>query len=142
MLLQEIKEEMKAAMKARESEKLQTIRGILAAIQSKQIDTPDEMTDEDIVKVIATMSKQLKDAQKDFKTAGREDLVENANNELAIIEKFLPEQLSDEKIQEIAKSVIKKVGTENFGMLMGAIMKEISGKAEGTRVREIVQKLV
>jgi uncharacterized protein len=142
MLLDDLKTEMKEAMKAKESEKLQTIRGVLAAVQAKQIDTPEQMTDEDIVKVIATMSKQLKDAKKDFETGGREDLVESTNNELKILEKFLPKQLDDEKITEIAKSVIEKVGTENFGMLMGSVMKEVAGQADGNRVREIVQKLV
>lgn len=142
MLLDDLKTEMKEAMKAKDAEKLQTVRGILAAIQAKQIDTDHDMTDQDIVKVIATMSKQLKDAKKDFETAGREDLVENTNKELIILEKFLPKQLEDDKIEAIINDVIAKVGKDNFGLLMGAVMKEIAGQADGNRVREILQKLV
>jgi len=141
-LLQQLQEDLKTAMKQRDAETLQTIRGIISAVKNKQIDSSEELDDDGVQKVIATLSKQLKDALKDFETAGREDLIEKTTKEIALLESFLPKQLSDSQIEEIAKKVIDKVGTENFGLLMGAVVKEVAGQAEGNRVREILQKLI
>ncbi len=140
-LIVKLQEEQKVAMKARDRDRLTVLRGLLAAVKNKQIDSDKELTEEEIQKVIASQGKQLKDALKDFETAEREDLIEKTKAEIAIIETFLPKQLEDQEIEVIAQDVILKVGKENFGLLMGAVMKEIAGRADGQRVRVVVQKL-
>mgnify|MGYP001564851409 FL=1 len=140
-LIVKLQEEQKVAMKARDRDRLTVLRGLLAAVKNKQIDSDKELTEEEIQKVIASQGKQLKDALKDFETAEREDLIEKTKAEIEIIETFLPKQLEDQEIEVIAQDVISKVGKENFGLLMGAVMKEIAGRADGQRVRVVVQKL-
>ncbi len=140
-LIEKLQEEQKNAMKARDRDRLTVLRGLLAAVKNKQIDSDKELTEEEIQKVIASQGKQLKDALKDFETAEREDLIEKTKAEIEIIETFLPKQLEDQEIEVIAQDVISKVGKENFGLLMGAVMKEIAGRADGQRVRVVVQKL-
>ncbi len=143
MTLQEqIKADMIVAMKAKEPEKVMVYRNINAAIKNKMIDHEgDEFTDEDGQKVIASLAKQLKDANKDFASGGRDDLVEQNNKEIAIMEVYLPEQMSDEELHKIVIETVAQAGTvtkTDMGKLMGAVMEKVQGKADGNRVKEAV----
>ena len=140
-LQEQIKADMITAMKAKEADKVTVYRNVTSAIKNKMIDHDGEFTDDDAQKVIATLVKQLKDANKDFASGGRDDLVEQNNAEIAILEAYLPEQMSDEELTAIVAEVISQTGAStkaDMGKVMGAVMGKVQGKADGNRVKEAV----
>jgi uncharacterized protein YqeY len=113
----------------------------LSAIKNEQIEKQKDLDDAEVVAVLQRQVKQLKDALKDFETAGREDLIDNTNRELDILSSFLPAQLSEEEIRLVVTHVVSELkpsGPQDFGKIMGAVMSRVQGKADGG----IVQKLV
>ncbi len=147
-LHQQIKEEIKKAMLAKDANKLRTVRSISAAFTNELVAKrrkPDEiLSDEDAIAVIKRQAKQRKDSIEQFKAGGRNDLVEVEEKELAIIETFLPAQMSREDIQKIAEAKKTELGISDktkFGQLMGAVTKEIKGQADGNLVKEVVESL-
>ena len=131
--------DMKEAMRAHDSVRLQTVRFLKAEIQNFEIDN-GEVDDEAAQKVIASQVKKSKDAINDFKNAGRDDLVDEETAKIAIMETYLPAQLDDEKLKAIVQTTIEEVGSDNRGQLIGAVMKKVAGQADGGRVAAIVQQ--
>lgn len=116
---------------------------INSALKNKQIDLGRELTDEDVLAVIKTMVKQGKDALADFQSAGRDDLIAKQKEEIEYLETFLPEQMSDEVLEGLVISAIRELEASepsDMGKVMGLVMKNAQGRADGNRVREIVQK--
>lgn len=139
----QIKADMITAMKARESDKVTVYRNVTSAIKNSMIDHTGEFTDADVQQVIATFVKQLKDANKDFASGGREDLVAQNNAEIAILEVYLPEQMSDDELNAVVADVIAETGassTADMGRVMGAVMGKVAGKADGNRVKDAVMQ--
>ncbi|MFH1188913.1 MAG: GatB/YqeY domain-containing protein [bacterium] len=135
----------KQAMKAGEKEKLSTLRLLLSDIKNVEINERRELTDEDVLKVIGTQVKKLKDAMKDFQNANRNDLIENTERELKLLESFLPEQMNDDDLKKIVKEVIDEIkpdGKKDFGRVMGTVMARVSGKADGNRVKDAVNEFL
>lgn len=148
MLHQQIKEEIKKAMLARDAERLKTVRNISAALTNELVakkQKPDKfLNDEDVLNVIKRLAKQRKESIEQFKIGNREDLVIEEAKELAIIETFLPAQMSREEIQKIATVKKTELGINDktkIGILIGAVMKETHGNADGLVVKEEVEKL-
>lgn len=143
-LVERIDQEMKDAMKAKDEAKLSTVRMVRSALKNKQIDLGHPLTDDEAQAVVRTMVKQYKDAVTDFTTAGRTDLVDKQNAEIAILETYLPAQMSDADIEGIAKSVIaaQNATAKDIGRVMGAVMKEVAGRADGNRVKDVIGKLL
>lgn len=144
-LAQTLKQDMKAAMKAKDNATLSTLRLLLSAIKNKQIDTQHELSDEEIQTVIKTQVKQLKDAAGTFREGGREDMAADSEAEMKILEKYLPAQLSDEALEEVVKKAVEEsgaVGPQDMGRAMGAAMKAVAGQADGNRVKDIVKSLL
>ncbi|OGI69862.1 hypothetical protein A3A09_02330 [Candidatus Nomurabacteria bacterium RIFCSPLOWO2_01_FULL_42_20] len=148
MLHQNIKEEIKKAMKAKEQMRLDVLRGVLAAFTNELVAKkrkPDEMlSDEDALAVISRLAKQRKDSIEQFKKGGREDLVKEEEVQLKILEAYLPEMMPREEIEKIAKAKKEELGITDpakKGMLMSALMKELKGKADGAMVKELVDNL-
>lgn len=142
-LRNEIKERQIAAMKSGDARQLAVMRFLWSAIKNSEIDLKKELSDEEVLAVISRQVKQLQDALKDFETGGRQDLVTQTTEEIDILKSYLPEQLSDEQLEVVVDSVIAKVGAktpQDVGKVMGAVMKEAKGKADGNRVREMVSK--
>jgi len=140
-----ILEDQKKAMKERSKQKLSTLRMLTSAIKNVEIEKQHELSDEEVLEVIARQAKQLKDAMKDFESGGRDDLLEKTKSELGVLEAYLPEQLSDEELEKVVKATAEKVGASSsadMGKIMGAVMGQVKGKADGNRVRAIVQKLL
>lgn len=138
-----LEEQMKEALKAKDSLKLQTLRFLLAQIKNKEIDLRRELADEEIFKVIQTLVKQRKESIEFSEKAGRADLVEKEKKELEILESYLPQMLSEEEIEAITNDVIKELGAtgpKDFGKVMKAVMSKVSGRADGGKVNEIVKK--
>ena len=133
------------ARKSQDKERLSVLQMALSAIKNEQIKKQKELSDEEVVEVIARQVKQLKDAIKDFEAGGRQDLVESSNKEIEIFTSYLPEQASEEEVERVVKEVIEKMspsGPEDFGRVMGAAMNQLKGKADGNIVQDVVKKLL
>ena len=143
-LHQDIREQMKEAMKARDTVRLDVLRGLLASFTNEAVTKkrkPDEeLSDEEVLSVVGRAVKQRKDAIEQFQKGGRPDLVDAEQAELSILETYLPTQMSREEIKEYvkSKSLPEASGKNQF---MGMIMKELKGRAEGTIVKEAVDSL-
>ncbi len=142
-LLKKLQEEMKAAMKSGDKEKLSTVRMLISEIKKVQIDQKKELTDEEIVQILQRYAKQRKESIKQYREAGREDLAEKEERELKIVQEFLPEQLSEEEIKKIVEEVISETGAssmKDMGKVMKAVMEKVKGRAEGSVVSSIVKE--
>ncbi len=144
-LLQQLLSEQIVAMKAKDTQKLSILRMINAAIKTAQIDTDHVLTDVEVQDIIRRQVKQLTDASADFITAGRTDLVEQNQAEIAILASYLPAQLSEADVTAKAQQIIdglRATGEVNVGSAMAAVMKELKGQADGNMVRTVVTKLI
>ncbi len=145
-LKDKINADLKEAMKSGDKVRLQTVRSIRALIlEFEKSGANREMTEEDEIKLLTSAAKKRKDAIEQYRNAGREDLAEKEEAELKIIETYLPEQLSEEEIEEKVKEIAAKVGAtekKDFGKLMGAAMKELKGKADGNLIRKAAEKIL
>ncbi len=140
-LKNQLTEDMKNAMRARDSLRLNTIRFLLSIIKNWEIDN-GEQDDAGVLKLIASEVKKMKDALIDFEKAGRQDLVSEETSKVAILEAYLPQQLSEEELMKLV--VEAKRGTEgaNFGEVMRAVMAKVAGRADGGRVSAAVKQLM
>ena len=142
-LKQQFVSDYKEAMKAKDEVGKNTINMARAAIKQYEIDNREEIDEAGIIAIISKQVKMRKDAERDFETGGRMDLVESTRAEIRILERYLPEQLSDEKIREIVETKAKELGVEsgkqNMGKLMKPVMSEIKGLADGNTVRKIIE---
>lgn len=148
MILQNIRDQLKTAMREKNQVVLDTLRGVVSAVTNELVangKTPQDDADDALVqKVIAKLVKQRRDAIAQFEAGGRTDLAENEKAQLALLEKFLPAQMSDDDIRAIAERKKAELGiTDNakVGILTGAVMKEVAGAADGGRVKAIVESL-
>ena len=148
MLHEKLKTEVKDAMREKNEIKLLAIRGLLSAITNElvaqKIKPSELLPDEEVLKVVKRQVKQRKDAIEQFRAGGREDLVENEEKELLFLKEYLPEELPDETLRDIAEKKSKELGVSDkskLGALMGAVMKEVAGRADGARVKAAVEKL-
>jgi len=144
-LLERIDADLKEAMKTKNEQELATLRLVRSALKNKQIESGQPPTDEEVMAVAKTMQKQYQDALADFENAGRVDLAEKQKAELVIIKRYLPESMPMEEVEKIVKEAIGEVGASSpadVGKVMGAAMKKAGGRADGSTVREIAQKLL
>lgn len=135
--------DLKTAMKAKDKPALRTIRAVKAAILLQQTDgTNTEMTEEMEIKLIQKMAKQRQDSMDIFVKQGREDLAETEKEELEVLKRYLPEQLSADQIKEIVSKIIADTGAEgmkDMGKVMGLVSKELAGKADGKTISGVVK---
>ena len=144
-LLSRLNDDMKTAMKAKDKESLQVIRMIKSSIQNEQIKEVHDLTEEEELTVLSREMKQRRDSLHEFEEAGRDDLAEKVKSEIVIVEKYMPEQLSDEEIRQLVQEAITQTGASSmkeFGKVMGAIMPKVKGKADGNQVNAIVKELL
>ncbi|MFN4248430.1 MAG: GatB/YqeY domain-containing protein [Flavipsychrobacter sp.] len=145
-LEQKVMEEMKGAMRAKDEAALRTLRAIKAAILiEKTSGSGTEMTEADETKMLQKMAKQRRDSLDIFVQQNREDLAAKEREELAIIERFLPAQMSAEELQKVVKEIIAQVGASSpadMGKVMGVATKQLAGKADGKLVSETVKQLL
>lgn len=142
-MLDQLQEELKIAMKAGEKAKMMGLRNIIGKIKAAQIDKGETLTDEESLKILKTAAKQLKESIDQYQKGGRDDLAEKEAFELTLLEKYLPEQLSEEHIRQTVKNIVKNTGSgsmQDMGKVMGATMQELAGSADGKIVQKIVQE--
>jgi len=148
MLHEQIKNNIKEAMKARDAVRLEVMRGLVTAFTNELVATghtpQDMLSDEEALKVITRASKQRKDSIEQFTKGNRMDLVEVEKAQLDIIEEFLPKLMEVGEIEEIVKNKISELGVVDptkKGMFMASVMKDLKGKADGSLVKEVVDRL-
>lgn len=142
-----ILDDLKSAMKAQEADKLRVLRSLKAKILEKEISErtggESNITDEQVIEVLMKAAKQRKESIDQFEKGGRDDLVEKEQDELVIIEKYLPKMLSDDEIRQAVNEQIKKSGAKDLsdmGKIMGMMMGQLKGKADGSAVSRIVKE--
>lgn len=150
MTLQEqIKEQMKDAMRAKETTKVMTLRGLMSAFTNELVATgkmpTDLLSDDQALAVITREAKRRKDSIAQFEEAGRGELAADEKEELAILEAFLPEMMSADEVRSIViakKEALGIVDASEKGKLIGALMADLKGKADGAMVQTIVSELL
>src|SRR5580692_13100433 len=138
----QISDDMKAAMRARETERLGTIRLLLAAIKQREVDERIELDDAAVTAVIDKMIKQRKDSISQFEAAGRTDLVDKESAELAVLSDYMPAQLSDAEIAAEVQAAVAQTGAagpQDMGKVMGVLKPKLAGRADMTAVSGLVK---
>ena len=147
-LHKQIKDTIKESMIKKDAFRLMVLRGISAAFMNEIIAkkmTTDELSDEDAIAMLRRLVKQRKDSIDQFTKGNRMDLVKAEEDEMNIIETFLPQLMSRDEIEKVVKAKVSEAGTVDktkLGIFMGGIMKELKGKADGMLVKEVLEGLV
>lgn len=141
----EIQEAMKAAMKTGDRLTLSTLRLLLSALQNEEIKGRRELTTEEIHRIIVTLRKQRVEAIELFRKGGRADLAEKEEGELRVLQRFLPQPLSEDEVRDLIKVAIEEVGaktTQDLGKVMKQLMPKVSGRTDGKRVNELAKEIL
>ena len=146
-IIDQINDDIKAAMKAREKEKLEALRGIKKVMLEAQTakGAGDVLADDDALKIISKLAKQGTDSATIYKEQGREDLYEQEIKQVAIFESYLPAKMSDEELTAVVKAVIEQVGAssmKDMGKVMGVASKKLAGQADGKDIADKVKALL
>ena len=140
-----LKDDLKEAMKSKDTLTRDTIRLLMSAKKQIEVDERRDVSEDEMVKIIQKAVKQREDAISFAKDGGRDDLVEANEKEIAILQKYLPKQLSDEELTSAVQEIVTKVGAtsmKDMGKVMGVATKELSGKADGKRINSVVKTLL
>lgn len=143
MVLDEIKEQLKASMKKGDKKNVLAIRNILEKIKNVQVDSKEELNENQIIKIIAKHAKQLRESIVQFKNGNRLDLAAKEQEELKIAEQFLPAQLSENEIKDIVINVIKDLNAtqmSDMGKVMKAVIDQTKGNADGKLISTLVRE--
>ena len=141
-LKEQITEDMKAAMRAKEAAKLGTIRLLTAAIKQKEVDERIEVTDTIVLAIIEKMIKQRKDSISQFEAGGRQDLADNEKAEVAVLSAYMPASLSDAEVQAEVSAAVAATGAagpQDMGKVMGVLKPKLAGRADMTAVSGLVK---
>jgi uncharacterized protein len=142
-LLERLNQDMKTSMKNKEKTKLSVIRMLRSEIKNEEIERQHTLNDEEVIEVLMRELKKRKDALQQFEEAGRKDLVQQLQEEIAVIQPYLPEQLSEEELRELVREVLQETGATSkadMGKVMKAIMPRVKGRADGKLVNRLVQE--
>ena len=144
-LYEQIREDMKNAMRNKDSATLDTVRMLIASIKNKAIDLGKELEDADVIAVIKSDLKKLKDGLEMFASNAREDLAEKARVEIATLEKYLPAQMLEEELEKRIRAKLAELGITDMasvGKAMGALMADLKEAADGSRIKAMVDKVL
>lgn len=142
-LKQKLQEDLKSSMKNKDTNKKSVITLIRASIKQYEVDNRVELGDEEIIDLIVKQLKQTRDSREEFAKAGRDDLVEKAEAEIEVLKEYLPQQLSEEELNQIVISTISEVGAtsmKDMKNIMSSIMPKVKGRADGKLINELVKK--
>lgn len=145
-LKERLTEDFKTAMKSKDEIAKNTINLARAAIKQVEVDARKDLTDEEIIPIIAKQVKMRKDALADFEKGGRTDLIDAYNKEIEVLEVYLPAQLSEDEIKKVVTETAAELGIDggkqNMGKLMGPVMAKVKGQADGGAVKKIVMEFL
>lgn len=142
-LLKRLQTDMITAMKNRNKDTLAVVRMLKASVQNAQIEAGHDLTPDEEVAVMSREYKQRKESLEEFQKAGRQDLIDKTNNELKVVEKYMPKQLSVDDVKKIVTETVQQVGAasmKDFGKVMGAVMPKVKGQADGKLVNQTVKE--
>lgn len=149
MLKEQLADDLKAAMRAKDAVQLRTIRALRAALMEKEIEQRQggsaTLTEDQELAVLQKQAKQRRDAIEQYEDAGRDDLKEKEEAELAVIEDYLPSQLAEDEVREVVREVISRTGAESkadMGKVMGEAMGRLRGRADGSMVQRVAVELL
>lgn len=137
--------DLKDAMKNKNAVKKATITMLRAAVKQIEVDTREALSDDQIVEIIAKQIKQKRSAIDEFKKGDRQDLVDEAKSEIAILEDYLPAQLTNDEVVAIIKNAVEKLGAtsmKDMGKVMAAVKQELSGRADNKFVADTVKQIL
>jgi hypothetical protein len=144
-LREQINQDLKEAMKAKDAKKRDALRLLTSAFKQIEVDERRELSDEDVIKIIQNQVKRREEAAKQYKDADRTDLMQIELDEIECYMPYLPAQLSDEELKAALEAIISQTGAtslKDMGKIMGAASKELAGKADGKRINECVKALL
>ncbi len=142
-LKEKIEADFAAAVKSRDTEKVSVLRLLKTAIKNEEINQKEELSDDDILKILKREVKQRKDSIEEYQKGNREDLAEKEKREIKIIKQYMPEEISEEEAERIVEEVISAmndVGPGDFGKVMAAVMEKAGGRADGALISKIVKQ--
>ncbi len=140
-----LKSDVITAMKAKDKERLGVLRMMQAAVKQVEIDTRKVLEDADVIKVLTSYARKVKDQIKSYGDGGRDELRAAAEAELAIVGEFLPAEMSDDELEKIVRAVVAEVGAagpQDMGKVMQAVMPRTAGRADGGRISALVKKVL
>lgn len=140
-LLETLNSDLIVALKKGDKNRVEVIRGLKSDIKYKEIEKKEPLTEEDILGVLAAAAKRRRDSIEQFRQGGRDDLVMKESSELEIITVYLPQQLSDEELQEIVGTTLLEIGAKtpaDLGKAMKEIIPKVKGRADGNKVRQMI----
>lgn len=144
-LEEQINEDLKNAMKAKDEARLSCLRFLKAAVKNRQVEKRDKLGDDEVRSVISSLVRRATDSVKEFKQGGRAELAAKEEKEIEILSHYLPKQLSPEEIEAIVNETISELsaqGPKDLGRVMKAAMVKMAGKAQGREVNEIAKRLL
>jgi len=144
-LKQQLQADTATAMREGDNVRRDTLRMLLAAIKQEEVDERVELDDAGVEKIISKQAKQRKESISDAEKAGRLELIAQEESELAIIEQYLPQQMTEDEVRQMAASVITSLGASamtDMGRVMGRLMPELQGKADGRLASQVVRELL
>ncbi len=144
-LLDTIRTEMTAAMRAGDAQRRDTLRLLIAALDNARIAAGRDLSDEDALAALQREAKQRRESIEEYRKGGRDDLVEAEQAELTIIEAYLPDQLGEDELRAIARELIEERGASgpgDLGAVMGPLMQRVRGRADGRQANAIVRELL
>lgn len=148
-LLEQINSDLKDAMRAKEEQKRSVLRMLISAIKDKEISLRKGediiLSEEQVLESVVQEVKKRKDSITSYEDGDRQDLADKEKSEIEMLEKYLPEQLSDEELEKIVNEVVASIGEvsqADFGKVMGQVMPRVKGKADGNQISAIVKKVL
>ena len=144
-LFEKIDHDMIEALKAGEKNRLTVLRGLKSDLKYKQIDKGDDLTDEDVISVLASAAKQRRDSIEQFAKGGRDDLVQQEKFQLDVITHYLPKQLDENELRKIVARAIAEVSAESpqqIGAVMKVVMPQVKGVADGKMVNKLAMEIL
>ena len=144
-LKERLNDDLKSAMKQKEETRLAAIRQIRGAIQKKEIDGGRDLTEDDMLKVIGTLIKQHKESIEMFEKGGRAELVAKEQEELTVLESYVPQQMSESEVKTVILEAMQATGAtsaKDIGKVMKAVMAKTQGRADGKMVNQFVKEML
>jgi len=141
-LLEQLTDQMKVSMRAKDKERLKTIRMALAAVKQREIDERITLTDEDVLAILVKMVKQRRDAAQQYEDADRQDLADIELYEITVIEEFLPKPLTSDEIDSLIKAAIEQTGAssmQQMGKVMAILKPQVQGRADLGKISGLIK---
>jgi uncharacterized protein len=144
-LSERLQEDLKKAMKDKDKVRLSVIRMVRSAVKNREIELGTTLSDDEVNVVIQKELKQRRDSLQAFESAGRTDLIDEVKTEISVLTEYMPAQLTEDELRTIVQKIISEVGAKSksdVGKVMGKLMPEIRGKADGKLAQQVVQSLL